>query len=409
MKTEVLIIGAGFAGLNTAFQLAKRGYKVTVAYKGFGATAMSSGCFDILGYSYEQNDYALDPIEAFQHLPEKHPYMIITGGNKEEFKKQLKQAVNSLPEVFRDFLHGSYQQNTNHITLAGTIKTTAFVQKTMKGSEVKDGETYVILGLEGIYDFHPKLVETMLKTSLRAYGYTETKIKTVNLKKKDLTEGISASTYLPLTLSIEKFKKLLKKIVRKYSGLKLIPPIIRNFKNAEDLVESFEEEVSEVPATPIYSPGLRLVVKMVNLSKNVGASIIHVENVKVNSKTSEVTLEKKNKLIKLKPEITVIATGDLIGGGLEIKGNAVIDVVTERKINENFGEKIPKDYFNKNDELTRIGVNVNGKLQLTTEDIEANIFYIGSIIANYDYNLEKSGLGVPLLTSWKLVSIIEGE
>ncbi len=407
MKTEVLVIGAGFAGLNTAYQLAKRGYNVTVVYKGFGATAMSSGCFDILGYSYKQNDYTLDPIKAFDHLPEDHPYKIITGGNKNEFKKLIKQAVDALPEIFSDFLHGDYLRNKNFITMGGTIKTTAYVQKTMKGAEVNDGETYVILGLEGVYDFHPKLVETMLKTYLRAYGYTETRIKTVTLKTKDLTDSIYASAYLPLTVNIKKFKKVLEKTAKKYSGVKLIPPLIHNFKVARDLIESFEGEVSEVPATPIYSPGLRLVEKMISISKNMGVALKHVEKAKVKANTGKVILEKNNRTTELNPEIVIIATGDLIGGGLEVKGSAIVEVVTGKKIIGTIEDKPSEDYFG-HDKISRIGVKVNEKLQSTKEEGAANIFYVGSIIANYDYNLEKSGLGVPLLTSWKLVKILEG-
>ena len=48
---EILIIGAGVAGLGVGWQLAKRGHAVTILERGEHAAAPGSGCRDARAHS----------------------------------------------------------------------------------------------------------------------------------------------------------------------------------------------------------------------------------------------------------------------------------------------------------------------------------------------------------------------
>lgn len=47
---DVVVVRCGAAGLMSAYELAKRNISVLIVSKGLGATAMSSGTIDLVGY-----------------------------------------------------------------------------------------------------------------------------------------------------------------------------------------------------------------------------------------------------------------------------------------------------------------------------------------------------------------------
>ena len=49
-KNDVLVVGAGLAGLTAVWQLATQQKKVRLVSKGWGVTHWHSGCIDVLGY-----------------------------------------------------------------------------------------------------------------------------------------------------------------------------------------------------------------------------------------------------------------------------------------------------------------------------------------------------------------------
>ena len=49
-RNEVLVLGAGLAGLTAAWQASIQGKKVRLLTKGWGATHWHAGCVDVLGY-----------------------------------------------------------------------------------------------------------------------------------------------------------------------------------------------------------------------------------------------------------------------------------------------------------------------------------------------------------------------
>jgi len=106
-RFDVLVIGGGISGALAAAYLAGKGRKVGVLKKGGGATAMSSGLLDVLGYVDEE--LIRNPKEAVRSLAEEspdHPYGLIGGGREESASERGQVAVQRLGEALDFFRAG---------------------------------------------------------------------------------------------------------------------------------------------------------------------------------------------------------------------------------------------------------------------------------------------------------------
>ena len=69
--SDVVVIGAGLAGLTAALRLTRAGKSVTLTTKGPGVLQLSQGTVDILGYT---PDRVSRPLDAVAGVAEGHPY-----------------------------------------------------------------------------------------------------------------------------------------------------------------------------------------------------------------------------------------------------------------------------------------------------------------------------------------------
>ncbi len=137
-RFDVLVIGGGISGTLAAAYLAGKGRKVGVLKKGGGATAMSSGLLDVLGYVDEE--LIRNPEEGVRSLSEQnpdHPYGMIGGGRGESASERGQVAVKRLREALDFFrvgikaagheYEGSLDENVLVITPFGTYKPTCLL------------------------------------------------------------------------------------------------------------------------------------------------------------------------------------------------------------------------------------------------------------------------------------------
>ena len=75
---DVVIIGAGLAGLAAAIKAADAGLSVTLITKGVGGIQLGTGTVDILGYGPDPVEAPLDAIPAHVASRPTHPYAHVT-------------------------------------------------------------------------------------------------------------------------------------------------------------------------------------------------------------------------------------------------------------------------------------------------------------------------------------------
>ena len=67
---DVVIIGAGVAGLTAGTLLSERGFRVALVTKGEPTACLSTGCIDVCS----QNN---TPLSGIRNLPHEHPYNLV--------------------------------------------------------------------------------------------------------------------------------------------------------------------------------------------------------------------------------------------------------------------------------------------------------------------------------------------
>ncbi|HZH23965.1 MAG TPA: FAD-dependent oxidoreductase, partial [Solirubrobacteraceae bacterium] len=71
---DVIVVGTGVSGLTAAVRLAEAGARVLVLAKGIGATHLSAGTIDVLGYAPERVERPDDALRALLAARPAHPY-----------------------------------------------------------------------------------------------------------------------------------------------------------------------------------------------------------------------------------------------------------------------------------------------------------------------------------------------
>ena len=141
MKTQgdLLVIGAGPAGLTAGWQAAADGEKVCVIAKGWGATHWLPGCVDVLGfYPLDSKSPVKSPAKALKkliHEQPRHPYALI--------------GVDRLHEALAGFL----QQRTTIIIAhrLSAVKQADRVYVFEDGHVVEEGAHAELIRGEGLY------------------------------------------------------------------------------------------------------------------------------------------------------------------------------------------------------------------------------------------------------------------
>jgi glycerol-3-phosphate dehydrogenase subunit B len=158
---DVIVVGTGVAGLTAAVRLAESGARVLVLARGVGATHLSAGTVDVLGYAPERVERPADALPGFLAERPDHPYASVgvdgIAAAVGWFKERL--ASGSLaPYAYV----GSIEQNLLLPTAVGVPRPSAVVPETMAGGDLRAGGPVVVAGFRGLKDFHAALAADLL-------------------------------------------------------------------------------------------------------------------------------------------------------------------------------------------------------------------------------------------------------
>ena len=156
MRADVVVVGAGPAGLASATRLAEAGRQVLVLARGNGFTHWGAGAVDLLGRV--GGETVAQPLEAIDRLPEGHPYHLVG-----------QAAVRDGVEWFDGFAAnaglthvGSLDHNRLQVTAFGTLRRTCLLPEPAAGLPQPPGQVAVV-NFAGFRDFSPALCATHLR------------------------------------------------------------------------------------------------------------------------------------------------------------------------------------------------------------------------------------------------------
>ena len=165
---DVIVVGTGLAGLSAALRLAEDGARVLVLAKGIGATHLSPGTIDVLGYAPERVDRPAEAIGALVDARPDHPYALVgaTGvaAAVDWFKAASRQA--RLPHTPTP---AASRKNFLLPTAVGPARPSAVVPETMSGGDLRRDAPICVVGLRALKDFHPALAaDTLTRAGIQA-------------------------------------------------------------------------------------------------------------------------------------------------------------------------------------------------------------------------------------------------
>jgi glycerol-3-phosphate dehydrogenase len=415
--TDILIIGAGFAGLTAAWLCAERGLKVKLISKGAGATHWASGCVDVFGHLPPDTHQPIaSPQAALASLREanpQHPYSLVNNNS-------LLQAIHQLQGLCEQAgypLQGSLESNWLLPTAAGALRPTCLAPASMVAGSSHQTSKMLIVGFEQFLDFYPHLVAD----NLHAQG-VQTNALTLDLPSLRQRHTVNAMVLARLFDRAEFRQEVAQAIYPHLNGIGRVGlPAVLGLKNApaalSDLQAQLGVPVFEIPGLPPSIPGIRLAEVLQTAIRKAGGQIF--DGMQVLSSTSDaadrrltgVVSEAASRPVVHAASNVILATGGILGGGIvtDATGAAYetalgmpvsapasrLDWLQERFLH-------PQGH-----PVFGCGLHVNAHFQpvdAAGQPWRENVFAIGGMLGNYDPIREGSLEGVCLASAWEVVS-----
>lgn len=415
---NVLVIGAGLAGLTAAWQLAAAGHKTRLIAQGWGTTHWHAGCVDVLGYYKEQ--LVTSPEEVIGQLiieQPQHPYAL-TGLDT------LAEALGTLQRLCAESgypLHGSLERNWLLPTAVGTARPTCLAPETMIAGDLSQGTPMLIVGFQQFGDFYAQMVaDNLAALDIPARGVmldlptlAERKVLTGVILAQLMEQGAFrnevARSVMPHLGDAERI------------GFPAVLGLQRTMAVQADLEAQLARPIFEIPILPPSVPGMRLHHILRRAIERHGGRVQEgMLAVGAEMADGRITATSTGSVQAVYTEAAarqrrhhfdnyVLATGGLLGGGFITNFEGEV-----REVIFNLPVSAPSSRLNwfqpefvtkTGHPIYQAGLQVNEQLQPVAENgrpLYNNLYAAGSTLAHCDVIRERSLEGVALATGYNV-------
>ena len=402
---DVVVIGTGLAGLTAAVHLAEGGARVLVLAKGVGATHLSPGTIDVLGYAPERVEH---PGEALARLGDGHPYGLIGAGAVAASVDWLKALVadgSLAPYAYQ----GSLDENLLIPTAVGVPRPSAVVPETMAGGDLRRPDPVLVVGFRGFKDFHPALLADMLR--LTGFRARATELEVAPEGRLDVNSLGYARAFDSPSFRAEVTAQLFPRLrADERVGFPAVLGIADPHGAWSDLERRLARPVFEVPTLPPSVPGMRLFAILRDALRRAGGRMIlnavvtgaEREGGRVGALRVRVGLREERRGC----DWVVLASGGFASGGLALDshwtaretalGLPVAGVPAPGE------ERFAPGYFDDHP-IARAGVAVGSNLRPEGHE---NVLVAGATLAGAEPWREKSGDGISLATGHRAAELV---
>jgi glycerol-3-phosphate dehydrogenase subunit B len=409
MRADVVVVGAGPAGLATATRLAEAGRQVLVLARGNGFTHWGAGAVDVLGrVGGEPVD---QPLEAIDRLPEGHPYHLVG-----------QAAVHDGVDWFASFAAGAglphtgdLERNRAQLTAFGTLRTTCLLPEPAAGPQGFPKGRVAVVNFAGFRDFSPALCATRLRRA----GIDATPAS-APLPAWDHDRYF---TGVELARAIDDAgfrRRLAPGLARAAAGAEVVvvPAVLglnRGHEPWADLQSLVGAPLVEAATAPPSIPGLRVFaayrarLESLGVRWQFGFPAVGVE--RDGDRVSAVRSEGASRVLATRCQELVLATGGVAGNGIEANRDGTL---TERVAGlpvDGFEDRLAYlgGRFLGDHPLAAAGVRVDAELRpvdASGEPVAANIHCVGGLLAAHDPTAEGSREGVALATAARVAALL---
>jgi glycerol-3-phosphate dehydrogenase subunit B len=416
---DVLVIGAGLAGLAAAWQSAKGGKKTRLVTKGWGALYWHAGCIDILGYNPLDRSLVETPAEALKtfsaSLPD-HPYSrVMRRGGLDLFESALKE-LQELCAASRYPLHGSLERNWRLPSAVGAPRPTCLAPETMIAGDLRDRSQTLIAGFAQFSDFYPAWIAANLSAQeIPASGVT------LNLPILADRAFVTART-LAMLFDEEEFRSQVAAAIRnhlmRHPGMhpaRVGFPAVLGLENPiavlRDLEARLELPVFEIPTLPPSIPGIRL-SRILCRAIEAGAGRVFegMQAVNITAEAGRLDTVWTEAAARRKPHRAstfILASGGILGGGIRAEfDGSVQEPIAGLPVNApaRRDQWLGKEFLAPDGHpIFRAGLNVDDTFRVCGPDgkpVYDNLYAAGSALAHNDFLAERSLEGIALITGF---------
>lgn len=403
---DLLIIGAGLAGLTAALRAAEAGLRVKVVAKGMGALYWTPGVIDVLGYVGVEERAVVEPWPRIADLEDRHPYRIVGTEATQRAIDWFCDCMNASGLSYS----GDGESNLRTPSPAGAWRPSYRVPTGQRAGDAEDRRPMVIVGFQGMRDFYPHLIARNLGAQGQSVRAAMAPWSVLSEQRDRNSVQLAEAVDDPRTQ--QRLIDALKLVVKPGERIGL-PAILGRHNHAQALAalqQGLNADVFEIPTLPPSVPGIRLATALRHELERHGVRVeIGMEAVGFHAEDGVIQYVEtatSARPLKHRAQAFLLATGGVLGGGFDSNhAGRFWETVFDLPLTVPQDRKQwfrPRFLGERGQPAFRGGVAVNDALQpvdATGTPVYANLWAAGGLLAHMDPILERSLEGVAIASA----------
>ena len=409
MRADVVVVGAGPAGLAAAVRLAEAGRQVRVIARGNGFTHWGAGAVDVLGRL--GGGRVERPLEAAARLPAEHPYRL---AGEAALRDGLDWFLRFAAAAGLDHA-GDPERNRDQVTALGTLRPTCLLPAPAAHPVAAGSGRVAVVNFEGFRDFSAALCAA----GLRSAG-VDAVAATAPLPAWDHARYFTA-VELARAVDDDGFRRRLAPgLAQAAAGAAVaVVPAVLGVSTGHAAWADLERQAGmplvEAATVPPSIPGLRLFaayrarLDALGVRWQFGFPAVGVEW--DGDRVTAVRSEGASRVLVTRCQEVVLATGGVAGHGIEANRDGTLAEVVAGLPVEGFPDRTAfvGDRFLGEHPLGAAGVRVDAELRpvhASGSPVHPNVRCVGGLLAGHDPTVEGSREGVALATATRVAELL---
>ncbi len=402
---DVVVIGAGTAGMVAGARLAEAGADVCVIAKGVGSTHLAPGTIDVLGYAPGRVE---SPADALTSLAADHPYALIGSAAVADAVDWFTATATAAAGAFPGYAYvGSLERNLLLPTAVGALKPSALVPETFVAGDARQLDGLTVVGTPLLRDFHASLCAD----NLRAAGLRTTTVSLeVELDRVDANAlGFARRFDDPRWRAA--FSARLAPLLTGAGPVGL--PAVLGLRDPHavltDLQAQLGRRVFEIPTLPPSVPGMRLFEILHHALRRAGGRLVIgagvVSHRREGDRVAEVQTATAGSNTTYAADAFVLASGGFHSGAITLdshwQAHEQVLGLTLTGVPDAGAPRFVPSYFAEQP-LSRAGVAVGPDLRATGV---SNVVVAGASLPGSASWREASGEGIALASGYRAAEV----